>query len=76
MSIFVFWGSKSEIWKFHPIPPDFWEILKLIIFLEKSQLYTFKEPSMAFQSICKLELCIFSCFWPQMPKYGNLSPDP
>ena len=76
MSIFVFWGSKSQIWKFNPIPPHFWKILKLIIFFEWPQRYPSNEPSMAFQSICKLELCIFLCFGPQMPKYGHFFPDP
>ena len=29
---------------------------------------------MAFQSIYKLELCLFQCFGPQMFKYGKLGP--
>ena len=35
--------------------------------------YASNESSTTFQSICKLELCQFSCFGGQSPKYGNLA---
>ena len=71
-----FWGQNPKYGNSTPYLHVLWKILKLIIFFEWSQRYTLKMPSTAFQSICKLELCIFLCFVPQMPKYGNLFPDP
>ena len=72
----VFWGPNAQIWKFAPRPPNFckfWKIIKVLILPHQ---YASKEPSTTFQSICKLQLCLFSCFLPQMPKYENSAPDP
>ena len=75
MPIFVFLGPKPQIRKFGPRPPNFLKLLKLIIHFDSSHRYTSNEPSTPFQSIRKLELCLFSCFGGQRPKYGNLAPD-
>ena len=74
MPIFVFWGPKPQIWIFGPRPPMFQKMLELVIVFEQSHWYASKEPSAIFQSICKIDLCIFSCFGGQSPKYGNLAP--
>ena len=64
--------SQSQIWTFNPSPPKFWNFLKTIKVSESSCKYASNEPSTTFQSCRKIKVCIFLCFGPQMPKYGNL----
>ena len=50
--------------------------LKIIDVAELSHQYASSKPSMIFQSCCKLKLCLFLCFRPQLPKYRYSAPDP
>ena len=68
--------QNAKIWKIWPRLPNFSKFRFFLFRLKVPHHYASNELSTTIHAFIKLKLCQFYCFWPKMPKYGKLGPDP
>ena len=68
--------QNAQIWKIGLKPLNFGKFRRFSIWLKLPHHYASNEPSTTIHTFIKIKLCQFYWFWPKMPKYGKLGPDP